>query len=151
VRVPAAVDLLLQGTVPRLVLVGGALQEGRPVEVRRSEQWARALGVEAAHLCTLESEAPGTVEEARVVREAAQAHGWTRLVVVTSPYHCLRAARVFEAQLRGSGVHAVVTPTPYDDWSVDHWHTNPRQRRLVVRELVKMALWKTGLRRLVRP
>jgi hypothetical protein len=48
-------------------------------------------------------------------------------------------------------VEVWVTPTPYDTWDEATWHTDPRLRRLVGRELVKLILWRTGLRRLVRP
>ena len=151
VRVPAAVDLLRAGRVSSIALVGGQLVDGRPAEVRRGEEWARTLGVPEAQLVRLEDEALGTVEEARVVRAAAQVHGWQRVVVVTSPYHCLRSARVFTRAFGATAAHVAVLATPYDDWSPERWHTDPRQRRLVTRELVKMAMWRTGLRRLVRP
>jgi uncharacterized SAM-binding protein YcdF (DUF218 family) len=144
-------DFLEAGRVPRIALVGGQLVDGRPAEVRRGEHWARALGVPEERLVRLEAEALGTVEEARVVLNAARKHGWTRVVVVTSPYHCRRAMRVFQDIFREPGITTAVVATPYDDWSETGWSADPRQRRLVLRELVKLVLWRTGLRRLVRP
>jgi len=151
VRVPAAVDLLEARKVSTIAVVGGQLVDGRPAEVRRGEHWARALGVPDDRLVRLDTEALGTVEEARVVHAAALEHGWTRVVVVTSPYHCRRAMFVFDDIVRDPRIAITVVSTPYDDWSETGWHADPRQRRLVLRELVKLALWKTGLRRLVRP
>lgn len=151
VRVPAAVDLLNSGQVGRIVFVGGQLVDGRPAEVRRGEARADLLSVPHDRRLSLEHEALGTVEEAYVVRAAAKRHHWRRIVVVTSPYHCRRALRVFESVLSGDGLEVWVHPTPYDTWTLHAWHHDPRLRRLVGRELVKMGLWRTGLRRLVRP
>ncbi len=151
VRVPAAVDLLRAGDVNRIVLVGGQLVEGRPAEVRRGEEWAATLGVPDHLLTRLESEALGTVEEAHVVRAAAAEHGWERIVVVTSPYHCRRTQHIFDRVFEAVPLELWVVPTPYDTWTDDTWHRDARLRRLVGRELVKMAMWRTGLRRLVRP
>ncbi len=151
VRVPAAVDLLNSGTIPRIALVGGRLVDGRPAEVRRSEEWAAACGVPKDQLVCLEAEALGTVEEAHVVLRAASRQDWRRVVVITSPYHCRRTAQIFRSVFAAQGVEAWVFPSPYDTWDETTWHTDARLRRLVGRELVKMLLWRTGLRKLVRP
>lgn len=151
VRVPAAVDLLEAGRVGRIVVVGGQLVDGRPAEVRRGEREALARGVAPSQLESLETEALGTVEEAVVVRRAALESGWQRVVVVTSPYHCRRTGQVFGHAFADVAPEVRVVATPYDDWSEDGWHTDRRQRSLVGRELVKLVLWRTGLRRLVRP
>jgi uncharacterized SAM-binding protein YcdF (DUF218 family) len=71
--------------------------------------------------------------------------------VVTSPYHCRRTQQIFQSVFASEAVEVWVTPTPYDTWDEATWHTDPRLRRLVGRELVKLVLWRTGLRRLVRP
>ncbi|HCH61698.1 MAG: hypothetical protein CL927_17060 [Deltaproteobacteria bacterium] len=151
VRVPAAVDLLNSGVAPQIVLVGGQLVRGRPAEVWRGEEWADRLGVPTTKRMSLEREALGTVEEAHTVQAAAAQHGWKRVVVVTSPYHCRRALQVFESVLDQADQQVWVHPTPYDTWTPAAWPHDPRLRRLVGRELLKMAVWRTGLRRLVRP
>jgi len=151
VRVPAALDLWRDGTVRQIALVGGQLVDGRPHEVIRGEEVLARLGVDLADVLRLETEALGTLDEARVVVAAAQTHGWKRVVVVTSPYHRWRAALQFASVFENSPVDVHVIATPYDDWSPERWWSDARQRRLVLAELAKYAAWRTGLRRLTRP
>jgi len=151
VRVPGAVDLWKAGTVRQVCVVGGQLVNGRPAEVRRGERWAHALGVPDDQLVRLETEALGTVEEAHVVRAAAVRRGWNHILVVTSPYHCRRSWLIFQQVFATTTARVDVAPTTHDDWSTGGWHTDPRLRWLVGRELAKFVMWRTGLRRLVRP
>jgi len=151
VRVPAALDLWRSGVVPQIALVGGQLVDGRPHEVVRGEQTLGRLGVPLDDVVCLETEALGTLDEARVVLQAAREHGWRKVVVVTSPYHRWRSTLQFSAVFARASVEVHVVVTPYDDWSADGWWADVRQRRLVMQELAKYAAWRTGLRRLTRP
>jgi uncharacterized SAM-binding protein YcdF (DUF218 family) len=143
VRAPHAARLWRRGLAPRIVPVGGQLIDGRPGEVRRSEAWLRELGVPGDAVQPLEGPAPGTWEEVVALREGARAHGWSRVIVVTSPYHCCRVAQMLRA---AGGVSSVVVGSPDDPYDPAGWWADPRQRRLVRNELLKLGLWRLGLR-----
>ncbi len=150
VRIPAAVDWMRAGRGGVLVLVGGQLDQEVPVEVTRGKEILQTLGADDLPVLALTTEALGTVEEARVVKAAALDQGWRRVMVVTSPYHRLRATHTFQSVM-GADIHIWVAATPYDDWAPDHWWKDGRQRRLVCMEVLKFGTWRTGVRRLIRP
>jgi hypothetical protein len=60
----------------------------------------------------VERDARHTVGNARAIAEEARAHGVREVVLVTSWWHCLRAAALVGAALRGSGVRVTAVAAP---------------------------------------
>jgi uncharacterized SAM-binding protein YcdF (DUF218 family) len=93
-RLTHGLELVRQGLAPRLIL-----GELRPPRARYAEG-ARALmahlGLEAEVLTV--GPVADTHDEAVAVAALYRAHGWRRVILVTSPLHSRRAARTFERQ-----------------------------------------------------
>jgi uncharacterized SAM-binding protein YcdF (DUF218 family) len=97
-----AMTRLLHG----LELVG----EGRAPRLILSELWPPSRSYSASARAILEHmqlkrevltvgpPIEGTRDEARLVAQLCREHGWTRLIVVTSPVHSRRAAAAFERE-----------------------------------------------------
>lgn len=117
--------------------------EGVPGEVRKSSGALLELGLPVGALVRVDEPAPGTWEEAGVLAALVEARGWTRLAVVTSPYHCRRAGEMLRRRLPEACVLDMVACED-PDWP--QWTRSPRLVRLVGRELGKLVLWRVGLR-----
>jgi uncharacterized SAM-binding protein YcdF (DUF218 family) len=143
VRCATAHALWRAGRCERVVVVGGQLVRGVPGEVRKSRRALQELGIPASVLLSVDEPAPGTWEEAGVLGALVTERRWTRLAVVTSPYHCRRAGEMLRRRLPGDcALDMVACDDP--DWP--QWTRSPRLVRLVSRELGKLVLWRAGLR-----
>jgi uncharacterized SAM-binding protein YcdF (DUF218 family) len=69
---------------------------------------AIAQGVPAEQILVTR-EISNTRDEARAVAEMAKAHGWKKIIVVTTAWHMPRAARVF----RNAGVDIIPFPVDF--------------------------------------
>lgn len=92
-RVEKAVALYRQGLAPRLLFSGG---EGvhPPSEARVMLELALGLGV-PSEACLLEERSHSTEQNARFSSELLRSLGARRVVVVSDPYHLLRARQYF--------------------------------------------------------
>jgi uncharacterized SAM-binding protein YcdF (DUF218 family) len=95
-RVEKAAALYHQGLVPRLLFSGGVGVHA-PSEARVMREVALGLGV-APEACFLEEESHSTEENARLSTAWLRTRGLTRVVVVSDPYHLLRARQYFRLQ-----------------------------------------------------
>src|SRR2546428_2906183 len=77
-----------------------------------------------------------TLAEAEFVAEYARSHQYQRIIVVTSPYHTGRAARLFRGAARGSFT-VVMRRTGYESPDPDHWWRHAPDRTDVVLEYLK--------------
>ncbi|MEC7948206.1 MAG: YdcF family protein [Myxococcota bacterium] len=141
-RAPTAVTLWRSGAVAAIVAVGGA--DGHS-EARRTAAILAGLGVPESAVVVLAEDAPGTWDEARVVARAAQEHGWSSVVVVTSAYHTRRAGHLFECAM-GPSVRVSVRAAVDEPWTTGSWWKSPHHRRLLFAEPIKYLGWRTGLR-----
>ena len=85
---------------------------------------------------------PSTQQEARATADYAQDRGWSRVVVVTSPYHTWRAKKIFREQLEPMGVDVRVSAAPEDPYDPASWWKDERQRRQVRNEYLKYLAWR---------
>jgi uncharacterized SAM-binding protein YcdF (DUF218 family) len=92
-RAERGAELWLGGRAPLLVPSGG-LGEYPPSEAEVIAGIARAHGVPDSAL-VLEDHAHSTDASADLIRVLAESHGWKRLIVVSEPYHLLRAGWMF--------------------------------------------------------
>lgn len=80
-----------------------------------------------------------TCDEALMLDEYARAAGWTRVLVVTDPFHTRRAGVLFRRVLRGSNVTVTLVAAEPSWFSVEGWWRDPVAGRVVASELIKLA------------
>jgi uncharacterized SAM-binding protein YcdF (DUF218 family) len=95
-RVEKAVELYHQGLAPRLLFSGG-VGVNPPSEARVMRALAVRLGV-PEEACLLEELSHSTEQNARFSAEVLRTLGARRVVVVSDPYHLLRARQCFRLQ-----------------------------------------------------
>src|SRR5690348_15845198 len=86
-----------------------------------------------------------TAQEAEAPREAASAHHWRRLMIVTSKYHCRRARLAFRRECAETGVDIAVRASRYDPCDPPRWWRSRMDIRFVASELPKFMLYRVGL------
>jgi uncharacterized SAM-binding protein YcdF (DUF218 family) len=91
--VEKAVALYHQGLVPRLLFSGG-VGVNPPSEAHVMRALAVRLGV-PEEVCLLEEQSHSTEQNARFSAEVLRSLGARRVVVVSDPYHLLRARQYF--------------------------------------------------------
>ena len=120
-RYPAARVLV---TVPRVVTPYTCHRCTERVE------WLGAEGVAAGRVRQLRP-VTSTYDEALAAREYAAREPFSRLAVVTTPYHTRRALATFRAVFRGSGVDIAVVPAAPAQGQPDRWWRHPYDRQYV--------------------
>ncbi len=95
-RVEKAVELYHQGIAPRLLFSGG-VGVNPPAEARVMKELAVRLGV-PEEACLLEEQSHSTEQNARFSAELLRSLGARTVVVVSDPYHLLRARQYFRLQ-----------------------------------------------------
>ncbi len=143
-RIDAARGLLENGHGQWLVLSGGPYGKGwNSAAVMRDQ--ALAAGVPVERLL-IDDRAESTVDNAEGTVRLMVARGLRTGIVLTSPYHTRRAAVVFSRIFRRSGLQARVMAVDDGHFRVDRWWMRPDDRRLVLREYVKLAGFLGGAR-----
>ena len=95
-RTEKAVELYRQGVAPRLLFSGG-VGVYPPAEARVMRELAVSLGV-PAEACLLEEESHSTEQNAHLSARVLRELGARRVVVVSDPYHLLRARQYFRLE-----------------------------------------------------
>jgi len=149
-----AADLHKAGYAPVIVLSPGwqedaeAVLRARGVRYPTNPMLARdallQMGIPASAIVLPERTVDNTGEEAALLRELASAHGWRRVLVITSKYHCRRAGLAFRQGLRGSGIAFSVRATRYDTSDPAHWWRRRAEVRYVLSELQKLFAYRVG-------
>lgn len=106
-RVQHAVNLYKQGYATRLIFSSGytfAIQEADVMKAL-----AVSLGVPESAIL-LERQAANTFQNVVLTRQILHAHGWKTILLVSSPYHMLRANLVWRKQ--APEVRVISTPIP---------------------------------------
>jgi uncharacterized SAM-binding protein YcdF (DUF218 family) len=85
-----------------------------------------------------------TEAELRLVAEAAQARGWRRIILVTSPEHSRRVRLVWARQAPGS-IEGRVALVRSDDFLEDGWWRKRRQAEAVLHEYLGLAAIYLGV------
>jgi uncharacterized SAM-binding protein YcdF (DUF218 family)/glycosyltransferase involved in cell wall biosynthesis len=91
-RVGKAVELYRAGYAPSVVFSSGYVFTLREAESMKAIAVANGVPAEAI---VLEQTAANTYENVRNTNEIARARGWSRVLLVSSPYHMLRATRTW--------------------------------------------------------
>ena len=149
-RARRAAEIYAEGRAPLVVLTNDGQKSGWSVEAQRnpyffereSEELSRR-GVPAGSVRVIEGEVASTYEEARRVREFAEANGLRSLIVVTAPYQTRRALWALRRVSGGSGLRvAVDAPAPGEESPrASSWWWHALGWRLVPGEYLKLAYY----------
>ncbi len=105
-RLEHALDLYEDGVAPVIVTVGGKAAGDAFTEAEAGRDYLANAGIPADALLAV-PEGVDTLESMRAVSTAFDEHGWTSAVLVTDPWHALRAERMAE----DAGLEAESSPT----------------------------------------
>lgn len=105
-RLVHARDLYREGVAPRVVTVGGNRAGDRFTEAAAGKRWLAGHGVPASDVVAVET-GGDTLSSLEAVADRMERGGWSTAVVVTDPWHALRAGRM----AGDAGMDAVTSPT----------------------------------------
>lgn len=105
-RLTHALDIYEAGVAPRIITVGGNQPGDRFTEASAGRSWLLDHGVDADAVIALGVGA-NTLDSMRAVDELYEDQGWRSAVIVTDPWHSLRA----RTMARDLGIDAETSPT----------------------------------------
>jgi uncharacterized SAM-binding protein YcdF (DUF218 family) len=105
-RLEHALALYRSGVAPTIVTVGGKATGDAFTEAEAGRDYLAAAGVPDDALLAVQ-QGVDTLESMRAVAAAFQSRGWRTAVLVTDPWHCMRAQRMAE----DAGMDATSSPT----------------------------------------
>ncbi|HEX2777534.1 MAG TPA: YdcF family protein [Candidatus Acidoferrales bacterium] len=118
-RAARAAQLFKSGMAPR-VLASGRLLRPYAGIAELMERDLKALGVPANAIVPVTHRATNTREEAIADAQAIAAHGWKKVLLVTSNYHTRRANYIFERALP-AGTELRVVSAPDSEYDPNTW------------------------------
>lgn len=139
-RAPQGAALYHRHLAPVLLAVGGT-QSDQHYQARRTRDILQQHGVPDRAILVAGQYEASTAQEALAVADYAIDRGWQSVIVVTSPYHTSRASRIFRQLLGPHDVEVRLSAAPDDPFDPRRWWSDPRQRRQVRNEYLKLALW----------
>ena len=107
-----------------------------------------AYGVPPDQIIAIPDVSRTTEPELALVREAAQAHGFRRLILVSSPEHTRRVKIVWSRQAPG-GPEAIVVPAR-EPFPFENWWRNRRAAESVLHEYLGHLVIALGISHLFR-
>ena len=159
-RALEAYDLYRARIAPRILVTREPLWRGevalRARGIRLAETDGQTvdvlaqLGVPRAAIRILRRRNTSTNSEARTIARDACAHGYRRLVVVTSRQHTRRARLILRRAL-GPGVELVMRPAHYDEFRGARWWRVRRNAKLVLGEYERLVNFWLRERWSIRP
>ncbi len=108
-RVEAGADLFSRGLAEAIIVTGGNTYKDY-YESAVMKEALLGLGVPADSVIE-EREAMDTIGNARYSAKIMKERGWTSCILVSSPYHLKRAARLFRAADLAVQAHGCETPS----------------------------------------
>jgi uncharacterized SAM-binding protein YcdF (DUF218 family) len=132
-RLEHALALYEDGVAPVIVTVGGKAAGDEFTEAEAGREYLASAGVSHDALLAV-PEGVDTLESMRVVSTAFDERGWTSAVLVTDPWHALRAERMAE----DAGIEAESSPTRQGPAV----QTRATQFRYILRETAAYLLYR---------
>jgi uncharacterized SAM-binding protein YcdF (DUF218 family) len=132
-RLEHALALYEDGVAPMIVTVGGKAVGDEFTEAEAGRAYLADSGVPAEALLAVE-EGVDTLQSMRVVAGAFGENGWSRAVLVTDPWHAMRAERMAE----DAGMVAESSPTRQGPAV----QTRTTQFRYILRETAAYLLYR---------
>lgn len=132
-RLEHAIALYEDGVAPMIVTVGGKAGGDQFTEAEAGRDYLANSGIPADALLAV-PEGVDTLESMRVVSAAFDEHGWSSAVLVTDPWHAMRAERMAE----DAGMTAESSPTRQGPAV----QTRATQFRYILRETAAYLLYR---------
>ena len=132
-RLEHALQLYEAGVAPVVVTVGGKAVGDAFTEAESGRDYLASAGMPADALLAV-PEGVDTLESMRAVAAAFTERGWSRAVLVTDPWHAMRAERMAE----DAGMDATSSPTRQGPAV----QTRATQFRYIVRETAAYLLYR---------
>jgi len=149
-------DLVLAGYAPLLVMTRDTSDPAMPIvaerghvieaDVERARDIFANMGIPRDRILIPPRPHDSTADEAITLRELALAHGWRRVIVVTSTFHLTRAGFAMRRELAGTNVEVVMRKSRYDPSVPEHWWRGRAEARWVMSELPKLIAYRFGMR-----
>ena len=132
-RLEHAMALYEDGVAPVIVTVGGKATGDQFTEAEAGRDYLANAGVPSDALLAV-PEGVDTLESMRAVSTAFDEHGWNSAVLVTDPWHAMRAERMAE----DAGIEAESSPTRQGPAV----QTRATQFRYILRETAAYLLYR---------
>jgi uncharacterized SAM-binding protein YcdF (DUF218 family) len=132
-RLEHALKLYEEGVAPVVVTVGGKAAGDAFTEAEAGREYLAEAGIPADGLLAV-PEGVDTLESMRSVATAFADHGWSTAVLVTDPWHAMRAERMAE----DAGIDATSSPTRQGPAV----QTRTTQFRYILRETAAYLLYR---------
>lgn len=129
-RLQHARALYEDDVAPRVITVGGGAPGDRTTEAEAGAAFLRERGVEVVAV----PEGRNTLQSVQAVEDLMAENGWETAVLVTDPWHSLRA----RSMAREAGIDAETSPTR----SGPSVRTRGTQVRYIARETLAYLYWK---------
>jgi uncharacterized SAM-binding protein YcdF (DUF218 family) len=129
-RLEHARALYEDGVAPRVITVGGGREGDRTTEAEAGAAFLRARDVEVVPV----AEGGNTLQSVQAVEHLMDHRGWESAVLVTDPWHALRA----RTMARDAGIEAESSPTR----SGPAVRTRQTQIRYIARETLALLYYK---------
>lgn len=135
-RIDHAIKLYQAGTVKKLIFTGGVGRNDTISEAEASRQYALQQGVADSDIL-LEDKSTSTIENIRFAADIGSAAGFNSYLIVSTPYHMLRALWI----ANDLELEAASSPTRTIRWISDR-----TRNRALIQETISITLY--GVRRL---
>lgn len=146
-RVAEAVQLYQDGWAPLMIMSGAARDDG-PSNALTMQNIAIAAGVPKADIL-IEESATTTALNATFVRNIIKDNKFTKVILVTSPYHQRRASLAFAKALAGLPVKIINHSSTDSIWRKNGWWWDEWARSLTWSEIQKtIYTWAVPLDKL---
>jgi uncharacterized SAM-binding protein YcdF (DUF218 family) len=132
-RLEHAAELYRQGLAPRVVTVGGSREGDEYTEAEAGTRYLVRQGVPASAITTV-AEGRDTLGSLQAVAARAEQDGWESALVVSDPWHSLRA----RTMARDSGLEAWTSPTR----SGPVVQTRETQAKYILRETAALLYYR---------
>jgi uncharacterized SAM-binding protein YcdF (DUF218 family) len=141
-RAARAAQLFNSGMAPRILASGRLLRPYAGI-AELMQHDLKAFGVPANAIVTVTHRATNTREEAIADAQAIAAHGWKKVLLVTSNYHTRRANYIFERTLP-AGTELRVISAPDSEYDPNTWwHTRNGLKRFLYESVgYIVAMWE---------
>ncbi|PXY28401.1 hypothetical protein BAY60_14730 [Prauserella muralis] len=132
-RLSHAKDLFDEGVAPRIVTSGGSREGDAYTEAEAGKNWLVASGVPAQSVLAV-GEGNDTLRSLSAVADRLRGGGWNSVVIVSDPWHSLRARTMAE----DAGMEAWASPTH----SGPIVQTRETQARYILRETAALLYYR---------
>ena len=138
-RVSQGVRLYKAGFAKHILMSGGPL-----AWKLTCAQWMKRQAVDSgvpAAAILLEDKSRSTIENAKFSLPIMKNYGFRSAILVTSPFHSRRAAKVFRKVFFPAGIKLVIYPAQKSEFNPHRWWTRHEDTAYVVWEYVSLVLY----------